>query len=183
MSNRTTRVLFFVSALIAVATLANAGPPEPTLQPLVRVVDLERGESTQVELADGSKALVKLIDVQETRDPIRDAVRRARVTVEVNGQTTTLDAANYQLPVTFAGVQIDCSITKGYSSNSNQDPWGPDKAARLRLWPTGSPWIAPGTFVYPVKQRWFASGTQFSNEPTFVDGGDTGAMKTSCRRS
>ena len=162
---------------ITISEFSMAAPPEPTLQPLVRVVDLDRGEATQVELADGSKAQVKLIDVQETRDPIRDAVRRARVTVEVNGQTTTLDAANYQLPVTFAGVQMDCSITKGYSSNSNQDPWGLDKAARLRLWPAGSPWIAPGTFVYPVKQRWFASGTQFSNEPTFVDGGETPSSK------
>jgi murein DD-endopeptidase MepM/ murein hydrolase activator NlpD len=36
----------------------------------------------------------------------------------------------------------------------------------------GSPWINPGTFVYPLKQRWFATSTQFSNEPTYVDGGD-----------
>lgn len=170
-------VLLFGLMPIVLSELSMASPPEPTLRPLVRVVDLDRGESTQVELADGSKATVKLIEVQETRDPIRDAVRRARVTVEVNGQTTTLDVGNYQLPVTFAGVQVDCSITKGYSSNSNQDPWGLDKAARLRLWPAGSPWIAPGTFVYPVKQRWFASGTQFSNEPTFVDGGETPSSK------
>ena len=159
------------------ATPSHAAPPGPTRQPLVRVVDLDRGESAEVTLADGSKAKVKLLDVQETRDAIRGAVRSVRVTVEVNGKTTTLNAGNYNLPVTFAGVQIDCSITKGYYLNSGSDSWGLDKAARLRLWPAGSPWIAPGTFVYPVRQRWFASGTQFANEPTFVDGGELPANK------
>ena len=177
MRNQAHFALILATTLMDLATSAIAEPPEPTLQPLVRVVDLDRGESTLVVLTDGTKALVKLIDVQESRDPIRDAVRRARVTVEVNGQMTTLEAANYQLPVTLAGVQIDCTITKGYYSNTNQDPWGLDKSARLRLWPAGSPWMAPGTFVSPVKQRWFASGTQFSNEPTFVDGGETPSSK------
>jgi murein DD-endopeptidase MepM/ murein hydrolase activator NlpD len=158
-------------------TLSAAAPPEPTRQPLVRVEDLDRGESSEVTLADGSKAKVKLLDVQETRDAIRDAVRSVRVTVEVNGKTTTLGAGNYNLPFTFAGVQIDCSITKGYYSNSGSDSWGLEKAARLRLWPVGSPWIAPGTFVYPVRQRWFASGTQFANEPVHVDGGELPANK------
>lgn len=172
MNNRTLLTSLIVINFTLGGIVATAEPPEPTQDTLLRVVDLDRGESMLVELADGSKTQVKLIDVEETRDPIRDAVRRARVTVEVNGKSTTLEAGNYQLPVTFAGVQIDCSITKGYYSNTNNDSWGLDKAARLRLWPAGSPWIEPGTFVYPVKQRWFASGTQFSNEPTFVDGGE-----------
>jgi murein DD-endopeptidase MepM/ murein hydrolase activator NlpD len=30
--------------------------------------------------------------------------------------------------------------------------------------------FGPGTFVYPVRQRWFASATQMANEPTYVDG-------------
>jgi len=33
--------------------------------------------------------------------------------------------------------------------------------------------MEPGTFTYPVKQRWFASDTQMSNQPVFVDGGET----------
>ncbi len=144
---------------------------------LVRVVDLSRGESAEVTLADGTKTRVKLLEVQETRDAIRDAVRTARVKVEINGHATTLEAGNYQLPVTFAGVQVDCTITRGYVANSDADPWGLDKDARLRFWPAGSPWIEPGTFGYPVRQRWFASGTQFSNEPTFVDGGEVPTSK------
>ncbi len=48
-----------------------------------------------------------------------------------------------------------------------------DKDARIRIWPKDSPWINPGTFTYPARQRWFASYTQMANEPVYVDGGDT----------
>ena len=90
---------------------------------------------------------------------------------------TTLVSANYRLPVTVGGVQIDCPVTRGYYKNCDpfEDSWGLDKDARLRLWPAGSPWVAPGTFVYPIKQRWFAGATQMANEPSFVDGGDAPA--------
>jgi len=152
--------------------LAPGQPPEPTRTPLVRVVDLSVGESQEVTLCDGKTASIKLLDLQETRDTVCDAVRAARVKVEVNGQPITLVSATYHLPETIAGVQIDCSITKGYLQNSNTDAWGLVKDARLRLWPAGSPLVAPGTFVYPLKQRWFASGTQMANEPVFVDGGE-----------
>ncbi len=40
--------------------------------------------------------------------------------IEVNGKKTTLDVGNYHLPVSFGGVQIDCSLTLGYYSNTNQ---------------------------------------------------------------
>jgi murein DD-endopeptidase MepM/ murein hydrolase activator NlpD len=154
-----------------------AGPPEPTRTPSVRVLDLDLGESGQVTLADGKTATVKLLDLKETRDEIRDAVRRAVVKVEVNGEPITLTSATYNLPVAVDGVQIDCPITKGYLSNSNEDSWGLTKAARLRLWPAGSPWMEPGTFVYPAKQTWFASGTQMANVPCHVDGGEEPKVK------
>jgi hypothetical protein len=116
------------------------------------------------------QAEVKLLALDESRDPIRDAVRRAVVRVEVNGETVKLTSATYHLPRTVGGVQVDCPITRGYRTNTDQDHWGLTKAARLRLWPAGSPWIEPGTFVYPVRQRWFAGMTQMANEPTYVDG-------------
>jgi murein DD-endopeptidase MepM/ murein hydrolase activator NlpD len=146
-----------------------AAPPAPTRTPPVRVVDLDAGESQRVELSDGATVQVKLSAINETRDPIRNAVRQARVTIEVNGQAVELTSATYHLPTTVAGVQVDCPITRGYLSNSNHDHWGLTKAARLRFWPAGSSWTEPGTFVYPVRQRWFASATQMANEPTFVD--------------
>jgi len=139
----------------------------------MRTVDLDVGESQGVELADGKKATVKLLDLKETRDDLRNAVRIAKVTVEVNGKKVTLVAANYRLPVTVAGVQIDCSVTKGFRERtSTGNVWGLDKDARLRLWPERSPLMNPDTFRYPAKQRWFASGTQMANEPVHVDGGE-----------
>ena len=141
------------------------------------MLDLDIGESQRVQLCDGTTAQIKLLSLAETRDPIRDAVRQARVTIEVNGQTIELTSATYRLPTTVSGVQVDCPITRGYMSNTNQDHWGLAKAARLRFWPAGSPWIEPETFVYPVRQRWFASLTQMANEPTFVDGFESPAQR------
>ena len=150
----------------------HAEPPSPTLEPTLRAVDLKIGEAAEVTLSDGSKANVKLLDVQEKLDSMSAAVREARVKIELNGQEAWLTSANYHLPQMLGGVQVDCPITRGYNANSGEDSWGLEKDARLRLWPAGSPWIEPGTFVYPIRQRWFATMTQFSNEPTYVDGGD-----------
>ena len=157
---------------LAVSLLARAELPKPTLEPALRTVDLRIGESAEVKFADGKTAKVKLIDLQEKTDSMAKAVREAKVKVEVNGAETWLTSANYHLPQTVGGVQIDCPITLGYNANSGEDSWGLEKDARLRLWPAGAPWIEAGTFVYPLKQRWFATSTQFSNEPTYVDGGD-----------
>ena len=146
--------------------------PQPTIQPLLRVVDLDVGKSAEVELCDGDKVKVKLLDLRETRDSIRDAVREARVKIEIDGQTAWLTSANYELPRTVGKVRVDCPVTKGYVANSKSDAWGLEKDARLRLWPAGSPLLTPGSFVYPVKQRWFASATQMANEPCYVDAGE-----------
>ncbi|MCX6906412.1 MAG: peptidoglycan DD-metalloendopeptidase family protein, partial [Verrucomicrobia bacterium] len=154
-----------------------AEPPQPTRAPLDRIVDLSIGETQQAMLSDGSTARVKLLGVEETRDALRDAVRIARVKVEINGKAATLSSANYNIPITVGGVQVDCPITKGYYTNSGSDSWGLVKDARLRLWPAGSPWTQPGTFGYPLKARWFASGTQMANEPCFVDGGEKPSNK------
>ena len=148
---------------------AESKPPVPKIEPLVRVVDLDVGQSSQVELCDGRQVSVKLLEVKETADPVRHAVRNARVRIEINGRQLWLTSANYALPETVAGVQIDCPITGGYKRNSTRDRWQLEADARLRLWPAGSPLVRPGTFVYPVAQRWFASNTQMANEPCYVN--------------
>src|SRR6476620_4205130 len=71
--------------LAGAACLAADGPPQPTRTPSVRAVDLEIGESSRVLLGDGSTATIKLLDLDERRDPIRDAAREAKVRVEVDG--------------------------------------------------------------------------------------------------
>lgn len=149
-----------------------AAPPSPTREPLVRVADFTVGETQEVRLSDGSVARVKLVRLNEEVDSIRKAVRAARVQVEVNGASVELKSGNYHLPVTVGGVRIDCSVTKGYNANSGDDAWGLEKDARLRLWAGRGPLIDEGSFVYPLKQRWFASGSQMANEPTHVDGGE-----------
>jgi murein DD-endopeptidase MepM/ murein hydrolase activator NlpD len=155
---------------------AAPGGPSPDAVPLVvrleRVVDLNVGRSEEVVLSDGKKARVSIECVEETTDPIRRAVRRAEVFLTVNGEHASIVSANYHLPVTIGGVQVDCPITRGPTRNSQSDAWGLEKDVRLRLWPTGSPLASPGTFGYPVKQRWFASSTQMANEPVYVDHGE-----------
>jgi len=163
----------FISVLSLTSTLAGA----ENQKPLLRAVDLDIGESASIELSDGSSATVKLLAVKEHSDSMSEAVRRAEVAVEVNGKRVDLVSATYHLPTTAAGVQIDCPITQGYVANSGSDAWGLKKAARLRLWPEGSPWLKPGTFQYPAKQRWFATSTQMANEPTYADGGDMPSRK------
>jgi murein DD-endopeptidase MepM/ murein hydrolase activator NlpD len=145
-----------------------------TALPLFRVADLNRGESRQVRLSNGKTANVKLLEVEEDRDPLRSAIRDARVTVLINERKLTLHSGNYHLPIKVAGVQIDCPVTKRYYVHCDpfEDSWGLDKDARLRLWPADSTWFEPGKFVYPARQLWFATQNQMGNEPAYVDGGD-----------
>jgi murein DD-endopeptidase MepM/ murein hydrolase activator NlpD len=181
MGQISTRSSFLISLFASLLLGSQAGPvalAEPKLIPLVRTVDLDIGESETVLLHDGSPATVKLIGLEEVRDDVCNAVRRATVNVEVNGQAVSLVSSTYHLPVTAAGVQIDCPVTRGYAENSSKpNPWGLLKDARIRLWPADSPLIRPGTFVYPAQQRWFASDTQMANVPVFVNGGEVPAQK------
>jgi murein DD-endopeptidase MepM/ murein hydrolase activator NlpD len=146
---------------------------QPLVAPLMSVVDLDKGQPVEVKLHNGDKARIELLGSTEICDNVRGAVRNSRVRVKVNGREIQLDCGNYRLPVTVSGVQVDCAVTKGLLTNSRDDPWGLVKDARLRLWPAGSAFMAPGTYVYPVKQRWFATTTQMANQPSFVDGSET----------
>jgi murein DD-endopeptidase MepM/ murein hydrolase activator NlpD len=166
------RSLFVLLALLQVPA---AQSPRAALH---HTIDLNVGEQTVVTLSDGAKADVRLINVEEPRDAFRSAVREPRVTVEVNGERVETVCGNYRLPIAAGGVQIDCPITHGALSNSTGDHWGLEKAARVRVWPARSQWVEPGTFMYPARQTWFASGTQMSNEPTHVDGGEVPANKS-----
>lgn len=139
---------------------------------LHRTFDLSIGEEVSGDFPGGPTFRIKLLDLEEAVDPVNGSVRRAEAKVEVNGEAATLVSGCYQLPRTLGGVQVDCPITKGYLQKARKNVWGLRKDARLRVWPAGSAWILPGTFVYPARQRWFATQTQMANEPTYVDGGD-----------
>lgn len=144
---------------------AALGMARTPIESLPTVVDLKIGQQATVKLADGRPATVKLLKVSEHRDTVRHAVRSAQVTVEVNGREVTLGAATYHLPTTVGDVQIDCPITAGCHVDGDEPSvWALDSDARLRLWPAGYPWITPGTFAYPINQRWFASRTLMANQ-------------------
>ncbi len=101
--------------------LADEEIGKPAIEPLMRTIDLKLGQEETIRLSDRRQATVKLVDLKESRDTLRGAVRRAEVTVEVNGQTATLESAMYNLPTEVGGVQIDCPVTKGFVENSSGD--------------------------------------------------------------
>jgi len=166
-----------VSAVLILGPLAFAASPR---EALFRTLDIDRGETQEIQLANGRSVKVKLLDVQEERDTLRLALRSATIELEVNGAAATLTSGTYHLPITVGDVQIDCPITKGYYDRHDtfEDSWGLDKDARVRIWPKDSPLMEAGTFAFPAKQRWFASPTQIGNEPSYVDGGDFPSKRT-----
>jgi len=160
------KALYIAVSYLFIGTLAGAQ------QPLFRTLDIDAGATENVQLANGEQATVKLLSISDTRDKARSAIREARAEVAINGARATLSCGNYRLPVEVGGVQVDCTVTKAYYQNTNRNHWGLVKDARLRVWPAGSPYMPPGSMLYPVRQRWFASRTQMGNEPTYVDGGE-----------
>ncbi|MBI2686223.1 MAG: peptidoglycan DD-metalloendopeptidase family protein [Acidobacteria bacterium] len=141
------------------------------------VADLHVGEARTVTLPGGLAIPVQLTSVNELRDAAQQAVREARVSLVVDGKKIELRCGNYELPRAVGRVQVDCPVTAGYMKNSTEDHWGLRAAARIRLWPAGAPWMPPGEMGYPLKQRWFLTHTQMSNEPTYADGGEQRSRK------
>lgn len=174
---RPTAIAIALPAVLTVLAVLIASPPAAADdavndEPLHTLVDLDVGESTQVELSDGTAVELTLVAIDDERDATpQNAVRRATATVEINGERVTLESGKYHLPVEAGGVQIDVPVTAAYA-NSRRNVWNLHADARLRLWPADSPWVRPGTFTYPVRQRLFATDTQAGNVPTFVDGGE-----------
>src|SRR5262245_52334446 len=66
------------TSLLAAALVGDDERKEPQA-PLFSNSDLDRGDSVEVKPRDGSKASVKLLNVKETRDPLRAALRWADV--------------------------------------------------------------------------------------------------------
>ena len=131
---------------------------------LVTVADVEIGRPTQVTLTDGQTVTILARNVTVSRDAVMNAIRQAVVDVEINGQKARIVSGQYRLPQLVGGVQVDCPVVAAYLKDSHIDHWALEKEVRIRLWPAKSPWVRPGSFVYPVDQRWFASQTWFSNE-------------------
>lgn len=136
------------------------------------VLDVSAGETR-----NAFGAAIALVEASAVRDALQGAVREARVKVTVDGKAAHLQCGNYELPVTVGKVQLDCPVTAAYRGNTSTDHWGLQAEARLRVWPAGSPWMTPGEFGYPLRQRWFLTHTQMANEPTYVDRGERASRR------
>jgi hypothetical protein len=140
-------------------------------------LDLSVNDFVSASIPNGASVKVRFVSVDEQRDPTEQAVRSSTVRLEIDRKPIAVPCGNYELPRTFGKVQVDCTVTKGYYSNTTTNHWGLNKDARIRIWPKSSPWMPPGTFTYPLNQRWFLSHTQMSNEPTYVDRGERSTRK------
>ncbi len=160
---------FAAFVFLSTPRLCVAEIPAATRDPGFRLVDLDVGEGAEIELPDGSTVEVAVVSLHESRDTVRASIREARVEVTVDGETVELFSSHYHLPRAVGSVRIDCPVTKGHLDGVNGNPWGIEKAVRLRLWPADSPLTEPGTFAYPLGQAWFASATSMANEP--IDAG------------
>jgi murein DD-endopeptidase MepM/ murein hydrolase activator NlpD len=167
----------FLNFLLVMLTIFNSCTNKIKETPLRVIAELNTGESQNVLLSNGESVNLKLIAVQEFRDSLRNAIRSAIIKVSVDGEEIDLNTGNYNLPIIAGKVQVDCPAIKGYLSNETKDNSRVIKEVTLRLWPKDSPYMRPQTFVYPIKQRWFASMTQSGNEPTWVDWGETPGNK------
>ena len=65
-------------------------------QLLLRVVDLDPGEEVRVNLNDGSTAKVKLLGIEEQRDPVFHTLRATLVHIEINGERVELICSSYR---------------------------------------------------------------------------------------
>jgi len=77
-------------------------------------VDLNKGESHIFILKDGTKKKITVVAVEEYKDVICNAVRRAVVTVEVDGVLDDIGVGLYNLPRVINGVKLDAPVTLGY---------------------------------------------------------------------
>lgn len=167
------KILFTLKGAIILALIVSVYSCNKHNSTSLRIsAELNRGESQDIVLGNGDIVKLTLLDINEVSDSLSGAIRAAYVRISVDGEELILSSGNYNLPVTAGKIQIDCPVTRGYYSNANMDFWKLRKDATFRIWEKNSPYLRPGTFVYPIKQRWFSSLTQLSNEPTYVNWGE-----------
>lgn len=136
-------------------------------------VDLKVSQPQMLTLKNGQAVTIELLKFNESRDTVRKGVRKVHAQFLINDQTFDLQSGPYSLPAKVGALRIDIPVTAGYNSNSTEDHWRltPGCDLRVRIWPEDGS-LSPEQFIYPVRQQWFASGTQMANEPTFIDGGE-----------
>ena len=160
----------------AIPLTAHDNPPSPPAQPLiprVRQIALAIDETTHFTTRNGEPVPIRLVGIRHTRDTIRGGIRSATATLRVRETEINIPVGGYAMPTVVENVKLDVAVTRDYlERNLKADQWRlPDgKDAILRIWDADSPLLTPGTFVYPVKQRFLSTLTQIGNEIVHVNG-------------
>lgn len=122
-----------------------------------RIIGLDIGETHAFRTKDGSKQLIRLVSVKETRDSVIGLVRSAHVEVEVDDERVRLVSAPYMLPTEVCGLKIQADTTSVWS----QIP----KRVQLSIWDAAAPLVRTDRFGFPIRDYQFLShGTQGYNE-------------------
>ena len=135
-----------------------------------KYLQLNVNESKNITLYDGTNATIKLLDIIYDKDKVRKAVRSAKLKLSVDGEEKWLEAGNYNLPIKFKTVKIDCPIAKGYLEKGSfpHGMWRLNKEVKLRIWPINSK-INPNIVHYPIDQKWLSANTTAGLEPVEID--------------
>ena len=135
---------------------------------------LKIGETKTVTLFDKTTTTIKLLEVVYHKDKIRDAVREARIHLDVDGVDRWIVAGTYNLPEEFGNVKIDCPFAKEYLVRAWEMPkyaWRiGDNEVILRVWPVDAPVNAKGLIHYHINQKWGISNSTVVLEPVESDG-------------
>jgi murein DD-endopeptidase MepM/ murein hydrolase activator NlpD len=126
-----------------------------------RFVYLNLGETHVFKLKNGTQREIKLRAVQEHRDPVIKLVRRALVTIDINGKSIELLCAPYAMPTEVNGIRIQVDTTSAWLDIP--------KRVQFSLWDASDPIVDTDLFGFPLSEyRLFSQGTQAYNEPVHL---------------
>ena len=143
----------------------------PDLNRLVRrystqqIVGLDPSEVFTFRLKSGTGRVIRLVSVKEHRDTVVKLMRRAEVSLEVDGQPVQLRCAPYVMPTEISGLRLQVDSTSGWGNTP--------KAVQLSVWDATDPIVDTRRFRFPLRDfRLFSHGTQAYNEPVHLGEGD-----------
>lgn len=125
------------------------------------ILELNKGESAVVNMADGGSRIVKLLDYREHIEPYFESAKKrsieaviaADLTVEVNGVRKTFTGGPFRMPTTVNGVALLLNCTRNWTGGIDPDPLAKD--IRLEAREAELPWYEAERFSFPVRNyRW-----------------------------
>jgi murein DD-endopeptidase MepM/ murein hydrolase activator NlpD len=126
-----------------------------------RFVYLDLGETHVFKLKNGTQREITLKALQEHRDPVINLLRRAQVTVDINGKPLELTCAPYVMPTVIDGLRIQADTSSGWLDIP--------KRVQFSLWDASDPIVDTALFGFPLSEyRLFSQGTQAYNEPVHL---------------